>query len=146
MPLIVENRLIGLIRQVGNNQILLLVGEQADKHTMSAPYRLGDRLHPLTIEQNAITSVHYAWPPIPCFTNTIGPWVIFNSNYAIENNLAESIDLNKLAEITGMSPKYLCRIFKEYTSKTLVQYINELRIENACYEMSVNDKNISVAS
>ena len=64
----------------------------------------------------------------------------------IENNLAESIDLNKLADISGMSPKYLCRIFKEYTSKTLVQYINELRIENACYEMSVNDKNITEAS
>jgi len=64
----------------------------------------------------------------------------------IENNLSEPINLTKLSEISGLSPKYLCRIFKEYTSKTLIQYINELRIENACYELAVNNKNITEAS
>ena len=64
----------------------------------------------------------------------------------IEKNLSEPIDLNKLSSISGLSPKYLCRVFREYTSKTLVQYINELRIENACHEMSVNNKNITEAS
>lgn len=64
----------------------------------------------------------------------------------IEKNLAEPIDLNQLSKISGLSPKYLCRVFREYTSKTLIQYINELRIENACYEISVNNKNITEAS
>ena len=50
---------------------------------MAAPYRIGARLHPLTIEQNAITSFRSAWPLIPCFANTIGPKVIFGSDYAI---------------------------------------------------------------
>ncbi len=48
-----------------------------------APYRIGARLHPLTIEQNAITSFRSAWPLIPCSANTIGPKIIFNSDYAI---------------------------------------------------------------
>ena len=50
---------------------------------MAQPCRVGARLHPLTIEQNAITSFRSSWPLIPCYANTIGPWVIFNSDYAI---------------------------------------------------------------
>ncbi len=61
----------------------------------------------------------------------------------IERNLSESITLKRLSQISGFSEKYLCRIFKEYTSKTLTQYINELRIERACYDISVNGKNIT---
>ena len=49
----------------------------------AAPYRIGARLHPLTIEQNAITSFRSSWPLIPCFANTIGPGVIFASDYCI---------------------------------------------------------------
>lgn len=64
----------------------------------------------------------------------------------IEKNFTETITLDMLSEFSGLSPKYLCRIFKEYTSKTLVNYINELRIENACHEMTVKGKNITQAA
>lgn len=47
------------------------------------PYRLGANLHPFTIEQNAITSFHSNWTLIPCYANTIGPDIIFGSDYAI---------------------------------------------------------------
>jgi glucosamine-6-phosphate deaminase len=36
-------------------------------------HRLGARLHPLTIEQNAITSFRSRTTLVPCFANTIGP-------------------------------------------------------------------------
>ena len=49
----------------------------------AASNRIGARLHPFTIEQNAITSFRSSWPLIPCFANTIGPRIIFNSDYAI---------------------------------------------------------------
>ena len=49
----------------------------------AAPYRIGARLHPLTIEQNAITSFRSSWPLIPCYANTIGPGIIFASDYCI---------------------------------------------------------------
>lgn len=64
----------------------------------------------------------------------------------IEKNFTEKITLEQLCTVSGLSKKYLCRIFKEYTSKTLVQYINEIRIENACYEMSKTGKNITEAA
>lgn len=50
---------------------------------MKAGYRIGARLHPLTIEQNAITSFRSSWPLIPCYANTIGPAIIFGSDYCI---------------------------------------------------------------
>ncbi len=64
----------------------------------------------------------------------------------IERNFAEPISLDKLSELFGLNKKYLCRIFKAYTSKTVMEYVNELRIENACYDICVRGKNITEAS
>ena len=64
----------------------------------------------------------------------------------IEKNLTEAITLDMLSAFSGLNKKYLCRVFKEYTSKTVVNYINELRIENACYEISVKGKTITRAA
>lgn len=50
---------------------------------LDQPCRVGARLHPFTIEQNAITSFRSAWPLIPCYANTIGPKIIFGSDYCI---------------------------------------------------------------
>ena len=54
-----------------------------DEEWMKSTHRLGARLHPLTIEQNAVTSFRSAWPLIPCYANTIGPKLLFSSDYAI---------------------------------------------------------------
>lgn len=64
----------------------------------------------------------------------------------IDENCNERITLDELSDISGISKKYLCRVFKKYTSKTPINYINELRIENACYEMTVNGKNVTEAA
>ena len=55
----------------------------SDAEWMKSTHRLGARLHPLTIEQNAITSFRSAWPLIPCYANTVGPALLFSSDYAI---------------------------------------------------------------
>ncbi len=64
----------------------------------------------------------------------------------IEKNFLKPITLEDLSKISGLSAKYLCRTFKEYTSKSIVKYINDLRVENACYEMSINKKNVTQAA
>lgn len=64
----------------------------------------------------------------------------------IEENYTENITLSTLSEISNLSEKYICRIFREYTSKTPVSYINELRIEVACHEMSANSKSVTEAA
>lgn len=49
----------------------------------SQPYRIGAKLHPLTIEQNALTSFKSRTTLVPCRANTIGPGLMFQADYAI---------------------------------------------------------------
>lgn len=46
-------------------------------------YRLGAKLHPLTIEQNAITSFKSRTTLVPCRANTIGPGIFLKADFAI---------------------------------------------------------------
>ena len=46
-------------------------------------YRLGAKLHPLTIEQNAITSFKSRTTLVPCFANTIGPGLFLKADWII---------------------------------------------------------------
>ena len=48
-----------------------------------AYYRLGAKLHPLTIEQNAITSFKSRTTLVPCRANTIGPGLFLQADYII---------------------------------------------------------------
>lgn len=61
----------------------------------------------------------------------------------IDLNFTEHITLEILAKKAGMTPNHLCKIFKEYTGKTPTQYINSVRIDNACAEMKQTDKSIT---
>ncbi len=49
----------------------------------SAAYRLGAKLHPLTIEQNAITSFKSRTTLVPAFANTIGPGIFLKADCGI---------------------------------------------------------------
>ena len=46
-------------------------------------HRVGMKLHPLTIEQNAITSFNSRFTLVPCFANTIGPGLFLQSDFCI---------------------------------------------------------------
>lgn len=47
------------------------------------PYRLGAKLHPLTVEQNAMTSFKSRTTWVSCRANTIGPGIFLQSDYMI---------------------------------------------------------------
>ena len=49
----------------------------------AATHRIGAKLHPLTIEQNAITSFKSRTTMVPCRANTIGPGLFLQADYAI---------------------------------------------------------------
>ena len=48
-----------------------------------APYRIGAKIHPLTVEQNALTSFKSRTTLVPCRANTIGPGLFLQADYAI---------------------------------------------------------------
>lgn len=64
----------------------------------------------------------------------------------IERECTGRITLADLAEIVGMNEKYLCRFFKSFTGQTPIDYINRLRIDRACYEMTVNKMTVTNAA
>lgn len=49
----------------------------------TASHRIGANLHPLTIEQNAVTSFKSRTTLVPCFANTIGPALFLNADTII---------------------------------------------------------------
>lgn len=55
----------------------------SDAEWLKQPYRLGAKLHPLTIEQNALTSFRSRTSLVPCRANTVGPALLFAADYAI---------------------------------------------------------------
>ncbi len=54
-----------------------------DDDWMRANYRLGAKLHPLTVEQNALTSFKSRTGLVPCCANTVGPGLFLQADYAI---------------------------------------------------------------
>ena len=56
---------------------------ETDEEWKKQPYRLGAKLHPLTIEQNALTSFKSRTTLVPCRANTIGPGLFLQSDSVI---------------------------------------------------------------
>lgn len=61
----------------------------------------------------------------------------------IRNNYKESVTLNELAEVAGMSPKYFCRAFSGFTGKTPIEYLNYYRIERAGEKLNLTGDSIT---
>ncbi len=64
----------------------------------------------------------------------------------IEKDYTEKITLSELSAMTQINEKYLCRFFREFTGQTPIDYINRLRVDRACYEMTVNRLNVTEAA
>ncbi len=64
----------------------------------------------------------------------------------IDIHCAEHITLADLSQLCGFSEKYLCKIFKSYTSKTPVEYVNYLRINKICYAFDHSNITITEAA
>lgn len=56
---------------------------ESDEEWKKQNYRLGAKLHPLTIEQNAMTSFKSRVTQVPCTANTIGPGLFLQSDRMI---------------------------------------------------------------
>ena len=57
----------------------------------------------------------------------------------IDSNYGQTITLNELSRIAGMSPKYFCSYFHSIIHRTPIDYLNYYRIERACSELSTSD-------
>ena len=60
----------------------------------------------------------------------------------IQENYGTPITLDSMADTAGMSPKYFCRIFREITHRTPVEYLNAFRIDQACNQLRSGDETL----
>lgn len=85
--------------------------------------------------------------------------VLVSQNYAILNHIVDydrmnrimdyiriqyrqKIQLQDIAQQAGMTENSFCRYFKQKTGKTLIQFINEIRISYACKQLKNTDQPI----
>lgn len=61
----------------------------------------------------------------------------------LEKNYNEEISLIKIAEIANLTPTSFCRMFKLRTKKSFVEYLNEIRVSNACKLLIETDLGIA---
>ncbi len=63
-------------------------------------------------------------------------------NY-IHDHADETLTLKNMASMSGTSPTYFCQLFKHETGMTFLQYLNDLRIQNACKLLRESGSNIT---
>lgn len=64
----------------------------------------------------------------------------------LEKNYAQPISLDRLSAVSGYNKKYLCKIFKEYTGRSPIEYTNELRLNAACRDIKYNGISVTAAA
>ncbi len=61
----------------------------------------------------------------------------------IMNNFKNEIDLEEISSKAHMTPSAFCRYFKARTKKTMIEFINELRVNYACQLLEENTSSIT---
>lgn len=69
--------------------------------------------------------------------------IIKNTINYIQNKYTEKMYIEDLAKEANMNPQYFCRFFKANTGKTIVDFINQYRIEQATKLLKTGYKKIS---
>lgn len=60
---------------------------------------------------------------------------IEKSKRFIKSHINDNLSAEIIAENAGYSVFHFCRIFKKYSGRTLMQYVRDLRLENAAKEV-----------
>jgi AraC-like DNA-binding protein len=61
----------------------------------------------------------------------------------IKDNFNHDISLIEIAKIAHLTPTSFCRMFKTKTKKSFVEYLNEIRVSNACKLLLETEMGIS---
>jgi YesN/AraC family two-component response regulator len=61
----------------------------------------------------------------------------------ITTNYHNDISLDEISKIANLSPTAFCRLFKQRTNRHFVEYLNEVRISNACKFLLETNLNVS---
>ena len=87
--------------------------------------------------------------PPALFTDLVGTCGDKEFSFDVENavryaeaNFKRAVPLGEIAKYIGISPNYLCRVFRKETGKTWVEYLNFARVSKAKELLSGTHKNM----
>lgn len=95
-----------------------------------------------------ITSANYTNPMKPADTDeNSASSLAYKRMQAVHTyvltHFHETIKLEKVADVAGLTPSAFCRYFKTRTNKTFVDFVSEVRIGHACKLLTNSDMPIS---
>jgi AraC-like DNA-binding protein len=61
----------------------------------------------------------------------------------LQHHFHEAITLKQVADLVFMSESNFCKFFKKATNTTFSDYLNDLRINEACHLLLSSEENIS---
>ena len=61
----------------------------------------------------------------------------------ITTNYYNDISLDEISKIANISANSFCRLFKQRTNRHFIEYLNEVRISNACKYLQETNLNVS---
>lgn len=67
---------------------------------------------------------------------------IYKALVFVDKNYALQISLEEISDVVNMNPSYFCRVFKKVTGKTLMEYINYVRVWKAENLLTSTEKSI----
>lgn len=115
-----------LVTLEGLNRMLL--GIALLEELAQAPY---ERISP--------NPIHHSFSPQQELRiNTICRYII--------GHFSEPLTVEKVASVSGMSTSNFCKFFKKATGKTFSDYVNEIRIQEACMLLRETERKISTVA
>jgi AraC-like DNA-binding protein len=86
-------------------------------------------------------ALRHGFVPSTAGGTTFPPWVE-TLRQGIDEKFAQPHDLETLAAGVHVSVAYLCRLFKAYTGKTVIEYVVERRIQAATWKLGEGDEKV----
>ncbi len=81
-----------------------------------------------------------------CVSKKICKKEVAELKYYIDHHLSERLTLSFLKDQVNLSEKYMCTVFKQVTGKSIIEYINEKRMEKAGELLLTTDKRMKEIS
>ena len=89
---------------------------------------------------------YFEKPPVPSTGKKLRTDQLKAVLNLVQTSYNNSLSLEQMAETAGLSPKYFCRVFREMTHHTPVEYLNLYRVNCACDKLrNTDDPIIDVA-